>query len=94
MAVPAPRRARVLARRSDLAAAPPLEAGRTLVDLFFDRAARWSDRPGARHPHASRPWGQSPVGPPLGLISSSGAADGARHGPMGPGRNRRTRGFG
>jgi long-chain acyl-CoA synthetase len=28
---------------------PPIEAGNTLVDLFFDRAARWSDRPALRH---------------------------------------------
>jgi len=49
MAVPAPGRARVLARRTNLAAAPPMDAGRTLVDLFFDRAARWSERPALRH---------------------------------------------
>jgi long-chain acyl-CoA synthetase len=28
--------------------APPLDAGQTLVDLFFDRVARWSDRPALR----------------------------------------------
>jgi long-chain acyl-CoA synthetase len=28
--------------------APPFEAGRTIVDLFFDRVARWPDRPALR----------------------------------------------
>jgi long-chain acyl-CoA synthetase len=49
MAVLTPLRARVLSRRADTEAAPPMEAGRTLVDLFFDRAARWSDRPALRY---------------------------------------------
>jgi hypothetical protein len=49
MAVPAPGRASLLARRTNLAAAPPMGAGRTLVDLFFDRAAHWSERPALRH---------------------------------------------
>jgi long-chain acyl-CoA synthetase len=30
-------------------AAPPLESNQTLVDLFFDRARRWSDRPALRY---------------------------------------------
>ena len=46
-----PMRARVFARRARPEAAPPLEAGRTLVDLFFDRAARWSERPALRYVH-------------------------------------------
>jgi long-subunit acyl-CoA synthetase (AMP-forming) len=29
--------------------APPVPPGGTLVDLFFDRAARWPDRPALRH---------------------------------------------
>ena len=29
--------------------APPLDADRTLVDLFFDRARRWPDRPALRY---------------------------------------------
>ncbi|MGH9235134.1 MAG: AMP-dependent synthetase/ligase [Acidimicrobiales bacterium] len=29
--------------------APPLESGRTLVDLFFDRVDRWPERPALRH---------------------------------------------
>jgi long-chain acyl-CoA synthetase len=29
--------------------APPLESGRTLVDLFFDRVERWPERPALRH---------------------------------------------
>ena len=32
-------------------AAPPLDADGTLVDLFFDRVARWSDRPALRYRH-------------------------------------------
>jgi len=49
MAVLTPRRAMSLVRRPHLEAAPPMEADRTLVDLFFDRAARWSDRPALRY---------------------------------------------
>ena len=30
-------------------AAPPLEVGGTLVDLFFDRVSRWADRTALRH---------------------------------------------
>ena len=41
-------RMRVLAGRTAPETAPPLEAGRTLVDLFFDRVARWSERPALR----------------------------------------------
>lgn len=29
--------------------APPLQAGKTLVDLFFDRVSRWPDRPALRY---------------------------------------------
>src|SRR5512145_2820768 len=29
--------------------APPLESGRTIVDLFFDRVERWPERPALRH---------------------------------------------
>jgi long-subunit acyl-CoA synthetase (AMP-forming) len=39
---------RSLGRRVVGEAAPPMEAGRTLVDLFFDRVARWSQRPALR----------------------------------------------
>jgi long-chain acyl-CoA synthetase len=42
-------RMRALAGRTAPETAPPLEAGRTLVDLFFDRVARWSERPALRH---------------------------------------------
>jgi long-chain acyl-CoA synthetase len=42
---------RVFAGRAHPEAAPPLEAGRTLVDLFFDRASRWSERPALRYVH-------------------------------------------
>ena len=35
--------------RSQPQAAPPMEVGRTLVDLFFDRTARWAERPALRH---------------------------------------------
>jgi hypothetical protein len=38
-------RVRESALRTSPETAPPLEAGRTLVDLFFDRVARWSPRP-------------------------------------------------
>jgi long-chain acyl-CoA synthetase len=51
MAVSRGMRARVLARPARPEAAPPLEAGRTLVDLFFDRAARWSERTALRYVH-------------------------------------------
>jgi long-chain acyl-CoA synthetase len=40
---------RALGLRTKPEQAPPLEAGRTLVDLFFDRAARWPDRSALRH---------------------------------------------
>jgi long-chain acyl-CoA synthetase len=40
---------RDLTGRAAPEAAPPLDAGRTLVDLFFDRVARWSERPALRH---------------------------------------------
>jgi long-chain acyl-CoA synthetase len=40
---------RALGLRAKPEQAPPLEAGRTLVDLFFDRAARWPDRPALRY---------------------------------------------
>lgn len=49
MAVLTPRGARSHDPRSAIEAAPPMEAGDTLVDLFFDRAARWSHRPALRH---------------------------------------------
>ena len=49
MAVLTPTRAKVLERRAGREAAPPMEAGRTLVDLFFDRVARWSQRPALRY---------------------------------------------
>jgi long-chain acyl-CoA synthetase len=49
MAVLTPMRAKVLERRAGPEAAPPMEAGRTLVDLFFDRVARWSQRPALRY---------------------------------------------
>jgi long-chain acyl-CoA synthetase len=42
-------RTRALPHRARPETAPPLEAGRTLVDLFFDRVARWSERPALRH---------------------------------------------
>jgi long-chain acyl-CoA synthetase len=44
-----PVRSRVLDRRAGREAAPPMEPGRTLVDLFFDRVARWSERPALRY---------------------------------------------
>jgi len=44
-----PVRDRVLERRADREPAPPLEPGRTLVDLFLDRVARWSERAALRH---------------------------------------------
>jgi long-chain acyl-CoA synthetase len=47
MAVLTPMRA--LGRREEPETAPPLESGKTLVDLFFDRVARWSERPALRH---------------------------------------------
>ena len=46
---PSPMLTRVLPRRSHREEAPPLEAGQTLVDLFFDRAQRWSDRTALRY---------------------------------------------
>jgi long-chain acyl-CoA synthetase len=49
MAVATPRPARLLTRRVGDEAAPPLESSETLVDLFFDRARRWSDRPALRY---------------------------------------------
>jgi hypothetical protein len=49
MALLTPRRARSSGPPTPVEAAPPLEAGDTLVDLFFDRAARWSERPALRH---------------------------------------------
>jgi hypothetical protein len=42
-------RVRESAVRASPEAAPPLEPGRTLVDLFFDRVARWSQRPALRY---------------------------------------------
>jgi long-chain acyl-CoA synthetase len=48
MAVLTPRGPEPLGR-SHHEVAPPMEADRTLVDLFFDRAARWSERPALRH---------------------------------------------
>ena len=49
MAVSTRMRPQVFAhRRTRLEEAPPMEAGRTLVDLFFDRVARWSERPAMR----------------------------------------------
>jgi hypothetical protein len=42
-------RVRESALRASSETARPLEAGRTLVDLFFDRAARWSHRPALRY---------------------------------------------
>jgi len=44
-----PVRDRVLERRADREPAPPLEPGRTLVDLFLDRVARWSERAALRY---------------------------------------------
>jgi hypothetical protein len=35
--------------RASPESAPPLEPGRTLVDLFFDRVACWSQRPAVRY---------------------------------------------
>jgi long-subunit acyl-CoA synthetase (AMP-forming) len=49
MAVLTPMRANMVERRAGREAAPPIEAGRTLVDLFFDRVARWSQRPALRY---------------------------------------------
>jgi long-chain acyl-CoA synthetase len=49
MALLTPRRARSSGPRMPVEAAPPMETGDTLVDLFFDRAARWSERPALRH---------------------------------------------
>ena len=49
MAVLTPRGARSSGSPTPVEAAPPMEAGDTLVDLFFDRAARWSERPALRH---------------------------------------------
>jgi hypothetical protein len=48
MAVLTPMRAKVLERRAGSEAAPPMEAGRTRVDLFLDRVARWSACDGDR----------------------------------------------
>jgi long-chain acyl-CoA synthetase len=48
MAVLTPRGPRSLGRPHH-EVAPPMEAGRSLVDLFFDRAARWSERPALRY---------------------------------------------
>jgi hypothetical protein len=42
-------RVRESAVRASPESAPPLEPGRTLVDLFFDRVARWSQRPAVRY---------------------------------------------
>jgi long-chain acyl-CoA synthetase len=42
-------RARLVERRAGRPEAPPLDAGHTLVDLFFDRVERWSDRPALRY---------------------------------------------
>ncbi|HET6950596.1 MAG TPA: long-chain fatty acid--CoA ligase [Acidimicrobiales bacterium] len=47
MAVLSPMRA--ITQRGGVPAAPPMEAGLTLVDLFFDRVARWPDRPALRY---------------------------------------------
>ena len=49
MAVRTPLRARLVEQGSGREEAPPLEAGRTLVDLFFDRVGRWADRPALRY---------------------------------------------
>ena len=49
MAVSSPMRVGVFARRAQPEEAPPMEAGRTLVDLFYDRAARWSERTALRY---------------------------------------------
>ena len=49
MTVLTPMRARVLERRAGREPAPAMETGRTLVDLFFDRAGRWSQRPALRY---------------------------------------------
>src|SRR4029453_6115699 len=49
MAVLTPRGARSAGSPTPVEAAPSMEAGDTLVDLFFDRAARWSERPALRH---------------------------------------------
>jgi hypothetical protein len=35
--------------RASPESAPPLEPGRTLVDLFVDRVACWSQRPAVRY---------------------------------------------
>jgi long-chain acyl-CoA synthetase len=43
-------------RAETVSEAPPLEAGQTLVDLFFDRAARWPQRPALRERRDDR-WG-------------------------------------
>lgn len=48
-------RVRESAFRTSPETAPPLEPGRTLVDLFFDRVARWSQRPALRY-MAGRHW--------------------------------------
>ena len=45
-----PRRAKA-GDRTAAGAAPPIEAGQTLVDVFFDRVERWSDRVALRHVH-------------------------------------------
>jgi len=42
-------RVRESAVRASPETAPPLEPGRTLVDMFFDRVARWSHRPALRY---------------------------------------------
>ena len=39
-------------RHNDDPPAPPLDPGDTLVDLFFDRVARWPERPALRHAEA------------------------------------------
>jgi long-chain acyl-CoA synthetase len=51
MSVVTSRGPKVRVRRTPPEAAPPLDADGTLVDLFFDRVARWPDRPALRYRH-------------------------------------------
>jgi hypothetical protein len=47
-------RVREPAVRASPESAPPLEPGRTLVDLFFDRVGRRSQRPAVRYMDGDR----------------------------------------